>query len=89
MTTVRLLVVSESTSTASTVGCHCELAQIGRLSESLRASPMDSDHETGNSTRSVAGATRMPSDATDDDEVRERGAFLSKRFHCGQPNPVQ
>ena len=31
MTTVRLLVVSESTSTASTVGCHCELAQIGTL----------------------------------------------------------
>ena len=42
----------------------------------------------------------MPSDATDDDEVRERGAFLSKRFPtqsntalCGQPkrtspNPV-
>ena len=28
MTTVRLLVVSESTSTASTVGCHCQLAQI-------------------------------------------------------------
>ena len=37
---------------------------------------MDSDHETGNSTRSVAGATRMPSDATDDDEVRERESFL-------------
>ena len=50
---------------------------------------MDSDHETGNSTRSVAGATRMPSDATDDDEVRERGAFPPKRFHCGQPNPVR
>ena len=31
MTTVRLLVVSESTSTSSTVGCHCELAQIGTL----------------------------------------------------------
>ena len=31
MTTVRLLVVSESTSTASTVGCHCQLAQIGTL----------------------------------------------------------
>ena len=31
MTTVRLLVVSESTSTASTVGCHCEPAQIGTL----------------------------------------------------------
>ena len=42
-------------------------------------------------TRAVAGATRMPSDATDDDEVRERGAFPPKRFHCGQPkspNPV-
>ena len=50
---------------------------------------MDSDHETGNSTRSVAGATRMPSDATDDDEVRERGPFPPKRFHCGQPNPVR
>ena len=46
---------------------------------------MESDHETGMrecygvvlvvSTRSVSGATRMPSDATDDDEVRERGAF--------------
>ena len=46
---------------------------------------MDSNHETGNSTRSVAGATRMPSDATDDDEVRERGAFLGSLlafFHC-------
>ena len=31
ITTVRLLVVSESTSTASTVGCHCQLAQIGTL----------------------------------------------------------
>ena len=49
---------------------------------------MDSDHETGNSTRSVAGATRMPSDATDDDEVRERGAFPEVCFHCGRPNPV-
>ena len=49
---------------------------------------MDSNHETGNSTRSVAGATRMPSDATDDDEVRERGVVPTKRFHCGQPNPV-
>ena len=37
----------------------------------------------------VAGATRMPSDATDDDEVRERGVVPSKRFHCGRPNPVQ
>ena len=70
MTTVRLLVVSESTSTSSTVGCHCELRSA--LSESLRANLMESDHETGNSTRSVASATRMPSDATDDDEVRER-----------------
>ena len=49
---------------------------------------MESDHETGNSTRSVASATRMPSDATDDDEVRERGAFLELCFHCGRPNPV-
>ena len=39
-------------------------------------------------TRAVAGATRMPSDATDDDEVRERGVVPTKRFHCGQPNPV-
>ena len=37
-------------------------------------------------TRAVAGATRMPSDATDDDEVRERGVVPSKRFHCGQPS---
>ena len=41
----------------------------------------------------VAGATRMPSDGTDDDEVRERGVVPSKRFHCGRPNhgpnPVQ
>ena len=36
----------------------------------------------------VAGATRMPSDGTDDDEVRERGAFLEVCFHCGSPNPV-
>ena len=39
-------------------------------------------------TRAVAGATRMPSDATDDDEVRERGAFPEVCFHCGRPNPV-
>ena len=49
---------------------------------------MEPDHETGLTRRAIAGATRMPSDATDDDEVRERGAFPSKRFHCGQPNPV-
>ena len=36
----------------------------------------------------VAGATRMPSDGTDDDEVRERGAFPEVCFHCGRPNPV-
>ena len=36
----------------------------------------------------VAGATRMPSDGTDDDEVRERGAFPELCFHCGRPNPV-
>ena len=46
------------------------------LSESLRANPMESDHETGLTRRAVAGATRMSSDGTDDDEVRERGAFL-------------
>ena len=45
-----------------------------------------SEHVT---RRAVAGATRMPSDATDDDEVRERGVVPSKRFHCGQPNPVE
>ena len=36
----------------------------------------------------VAGATRMPSDGTDDDEVRERGVVLEFCVHCGQPNPV-
>ena len=36
----------------------------------------------------VAGATRMPSDGTDDDEVRERGVVLEVCFHCGRPNPV-
>ena len=36
----------------------------------------------------VAGATRMPSDGTDDDEVRERQLFLCFCVHCGQPNPV-
>ena len=39
-------------------------------------------------TRAVAGATRMPSDGTDDDEVRERGVVPRISFHCGQPNPV-
>ena len=37
----------------------------------------------------VAGATRMPSDGTDDDEVRERGVVLCFCVHCGQPNPVR
>ena len=37
----------------------------------------------------VAGATRMPSDATDDDEVRERGVVPGICFHCEQPNPVE
>ena len=36
----------------------------------------------------VAGATRMPSDGTDDDEVRERGVVPEVCFHCGRPNPV-
>ena len=44
-----------------------------------------SEHVT---PRAVAGATRMPNDATDDDEVRERGVVLENRFHCGRPNPV-
>ena len=50
MTTVRLLVVSESTSTASTVGCHCELAQIGTLGvtegEPDGVRPLDRAHTT-------------------------------------------
>ena len=46
------------------------------LSESLRAHPMENEKSEDVMTRAVAGATRMPSDATDDDEVRERGAFL-------------
>ena len=49
---------------------------------------MESEKSEHVITRAVAGATRMPSDATDDDEVRERQLFLPKRFHCGQPNPV-
>ena len=43
------------------------------LSESLRANPMESEKSEHVMTRAVAGATRMPSDGTDDDEVRERG----------------
>ena len=49
---------------------------------------MESEKSEHVMTRAVAGATRMPSDATDDDEVRERGVVPTKRFHCGQPNPV-
>ena len=46
---------------------------------------MESDHETGNSTRSVASATRMPSDATDDDEVREREFLQRFAFTVDSP----
>ena len=49
---------------------------------------MESEKSEHVMTRAVAGATRMPSDGTDDDEVRERGAFLEIRFRGGQPNPV-
>ena len=49
---------------------------------------MESEKSEHVMPRAVAGATRMPSDGTDDDEVRERGVVPSKRFHCGQPNPV-
>ena len=73
MTTVRLLVVSESTSTSSTVGCHCELAQIGTLGVAEGEPGMESGKFEHNVRCAVAGATRMPSDGTDDDEVRERG----------------
>ena len=45
------------------------------LSESLRANPMESEKSEHVIRSAVAGATRMPSDGTDDDEVRERGAF--------------
>ena len=43
------------------------------LSESLRANPMESEKSEHVIRSAVAGATRMPSDGTDDDEVRERG----------------
>ena len=49
---------------------------------------MENEKSEHVSTRAVAGATRMPSDATDDDEVRERGVVLEFCVHCGQPNPV-
>ena len=49
---------------------------------------MESEKSEHVMPRAVAGATRMPSDGTDDDEVRERGAFLEICVHCGQPNPV-
>ena len=49
---------------------------------------MESEKSEHVITRAVAGATRMPSDGTDDDEVRERGVVLDFCVHCGQPNPV-
>ena len=42
---------------------------------------MESEKSEHVMTRAVAGATRMPSDGTDDDEVRERGVVPPKRFH--------
>ena len=50
---------------------------------------MESEKSEHVMTRAVAGATRMPSDATDDDEVRERGVVPEVCVHCGQPNPVE
>ena len=49
---------------------------------------MESEKSEHVMTRAVAGATRMPSDGTDDDEVRERGVVPEVCFHCGRPNPV-
>ena len=49
---------------------------------------MESEKSEHVMTRAVAGATRMPSDGTDDDEVRERGVVPEVCFHGGQPNPV-
>ena len=49
---------------------------------------MESEKSEHVMPRAVAGATRMPSDGTDDDEVRERGVVLCFCFHCGRPNPV-
>ena len=37
---------------------------------------MESEKSEHVMPRAVAGATRMPSDGTDDDEVRERGVVL-------------
>ena len=50
---------------------------------------MENEKSEHVSTCAVAGATIMPSDATDDDEVRERGVVPRISFHCGQPNPVR
>ena len=50
---------------------------------------MESEKSEHVMPRAVAGATRMPSDGTDDDEVRERQLFLCFCVHCGQPNPVR
>ena len=87
MTTVRLLVVSESTSTASTVGCHCELAQIGTLGvaegEPDGARPRDRAHTKRRRRRYTLRRLRVGRQS-----IRERQLFPTFCFHCGQPNPV-
>ena len=86
-TTTRLLVVSESISTSSTVGLTGGGLRIATLGVAEGgpdgARPRDRAHTTRRRRRYTLRRLRVGRQS-----IRERGAFPSKRFHCGQPNPV-
>ena len=87
MTTVRLLVVSESISTSSTVGLTGGGLRIATLGvaegEPEGACKIRARHHTRRRRRYTLRRLRVGRQS-----IRERGAFLENRFHGGQPNPV-
>ena len=87
MTTVRLLVVSESISTSSTVGLTGGGLRIATLGvaegEPDGACKIRARHYTRRRRRYTRRRLRVGRQS-----IRERSAFPTFCFHCGQPNPV-
>ena len=87
MTTMRLLVVSESISTSSTVGLTGGGLRIATLGvaegEPDGVRPRDREQYTQRRRRYTLRRLRVGRQS-----IRERDPFPSKRFHCGRPNPV-
>ena len=86
-TTTRLLVVSESISTSSTVGLTGGGLRIATLGvaegEPDGACKIRARHDTRRRRRYTLRRLRVGRQS-----IRERSAFPTFCFHCGQPNPV-